>query len=404
MSDNLAKGKLLFDIDGFFKASVEAGEEFEAQFPDEPAKAKILLQMYSDQSVQELFNLYYLAMRSALVICDNATDEANAKEALLSWRKSCLGAATALCYFHVRHGRAPEPDWLEICQTPVLQAIADEFPAAREVEVTPTMEPRLYARARNDGKIVISSLVRGFLCHYNMVLFSDISAGLDVGNDLKEILEALGEPDLRSIARFTLPYFIYSHDFIHVAMLPYISVPTMELYSHLVNLTNLQTMLMIAHEYGHILFGHTGRRGVSQEDRETMEGEADDFAIKTVFAVAAQNDQFDDADVWTAYRWFYQYQVLDEVIGALLRGREPKPDKLEFERRREPMLRTILKNKDFKGLGNLYELRGTYVLLSLKHMLIDMGSAFLREVANLLAGGPKGGIKQWWEKIPMHEN
>ena len=54
-----------------------------------------------------------------------------------------------------------------------------------------------------------------------------------------------------------------------------------------------------------------------------------------------------------------------------------------------------------ENFGSHLELAGTFLLLSLKGRLIEIGEKYIKEIANILVHSPnKGGVVEpWWKRL-----
>jgi len=374
---------VMFDADGYFFEAVATHPELENIIRVDDLKR-------SDDSVKELWELYYILMRSGLVLFGSPSEELN--KALLEWKRASLNHASDFTFKHIQTQKPIQPSWITLCK-PLQHALMTEYPALEQVNLTVTMEPRFHARALSGTEIVISSLTRNCLREFNMVLWSQMEC------EAKDITLPEERPDLRTVARLLLPYFIFNHDFIPVGRLPYTGTPSKEHFLTALITTQLQAMFIVAHEYGHIALGHLPTTGLSLADRLSLENDADEFAIVTLLKFVEKDEHIARGDVWIALRWLYLYQMLDEIVGMLLRGQIPDFEKLAFQERIPTLYRHVAKG-GVERHKNIQEIIGSVVLLALKGALMKKGTEFVRSVSNYLSSKSVKHEYTWWEELP----
>lgn len=387
------------DIDGYFRIGVEAEAELKARYKN-TREAYAKYATHSDESVRELVTQYYWLVRSSFVLTnDKIKDKEEAQKTLNRWQRASLGMAIALTDYHIHHARIPQPDWIDIAKIAVLNAIGEEHSSLHSVALTAVMEPRFSARASANGSIRISSFTYGVLKALNTSVVLAIYDALD---DQGKISLNSGLA-VSMLGRYALPHYVYLHDCLSTAILPYSSMPSVEAYQSVISLTNMQINLILAHEYAHIALGHHDSPAMDKAERDQQEAEADKFAYDACCRLAETEDGYDESDVWNAYRFLYQYQITSEVVLRLLRREEFNLDEFEFEfeNRRSAILKGIIQQKQpLEGVGNTLELYGTLLLLTLKQRLVELGGDFVNGVADLLEEAPKkGSIEPWWEKL-----
>lgn len=394
--DTKNKSSINLDIDGYFRIGVEAEEELRGRYSD-PRAVYAKLATHPDASVRELFELYYWQARSSLVLIDDQISSADdGMRIFKEWQQASLSQAIALTEYQLHHGSPPKPDWMEILKEEYFGHIEKEFPKANDIPLSVSMEPRFSARAMPDGSIKISSHIYGFLKALNISLMSTIDETLDEeGNFSKE-----KEPDIAQLGRFSIPHYIYLHDCIPVAVLPYRSVPSMDIYSEIVKLTHLQVNFIVAHEYAHFALGHIGSQAQTKIAREQQEEEADLFALKVCWSIVEGSDYYPEHLLWNAYRFLYQYQIISELISSYLRGKTVDIPSLSFEKRRGPILSEFIHKRGIENFGNMIELAGTFALLELKGRIYNAGKNGIRDISNILANAIQTkGVEPWWSQL-----
>jgi hypothetical protein len=157
-------------------------------------------------------------------------------------------------------------------------------------------------------------------------------------------------------------------------------------------------MFILAHEFGHIVLGHLGHKSLTKTQKLQFEREADQFAYEAMLQVLQSEEESSTVgDLWTAVRWLYQYQLLDEIVGNLLANEDVVLDDLWLQQRK--IDKPSLFPKDMSREDNVLECRGTMMLMSLKHELINLGREFLKLVSDELSTLEPGPNSSWWTKI-----
>lgn len=379
-----SKGEIVIDFDGYFPLI--------PQIEKEVAKDDILKIFASEETlIEDLKELYYLEIRSAFVITGSESPEKI--EAQRKWQKLSYKTACAFTSKHLKEGHAITPFWIDIYKKEVHDAFLVKYPKLGDIQIIVTIEPRFYARAINNTMIKISALTRVFLRQFNMIIWSIIQNWCD--NQCKA-----DQTYTQIAARIIIPHLIYSHDFIPMGRLPYTGIESKELSSTILMTTKLQLMYIIAHEYAHIILGHLDKKNISLNEHLELEIEADRLALITLLEIITREEFESKGDVWTAFRWVYQYQILDEIVGMLLKHQKPIIDELIFEKRKNKLY-DIFKFKEggISRQDNILEIMGTSILMDLKGRIIKKGSDFLSSVATSLNRYPPEIIDKWWEEL-----
>jgi IrrE N-terminal-like domain len=380
---------LVFDMDGFFLQLIQAEKDVTAE-----SWGGVL---YSrDPTVRRLLLLYYILARSsaAFIVSDNP----DAREAMSQWQRTCVNSAGALTAKHLETGYAVSPTWVEQCREDVTMV----HPTFADVQIKVTVAPRFDAFVASASEIRISAVTREFLRHYNhsisMLVEEDGHTWLtnletaakshkDHDDTFRRGVAALVDipPDIQSAARMMLPYWIFSHDAIDPRALPWSGTLSAEFFAKTLVTTRLQMAFVLAHEYAHIILGHVGRPRSSPEDRLKMEIEADQFALQTVVKAASKSKDLASATpghIWGAMRWLYQYQIIDQMVGDLLRNKSTSFVDYWFEARKNALYAVL--PQGVGGADNLREVRGTYILMATKGRIGELGAPFVQRVAELI--------------------
>lgn len=383
---------VFLDIDGYLRQAIEAGEVHNRALGQDPDRlANFRVRVIVDPSVRELVELYYLAIREACVMVDMDDGDhegiEKANQALRKWRQSALESAMSLAYQHISTGTPPIPDWITLAKETILSTLSSSYPTARDVPITAMMVPRLSARARKNGVIEVSGFTRILLRQYNIAVCSAVERSM-VDSRLRH------EPDVVSLIRETLPYLIHAHDIVPIHNLPYLSAANQQSAERAISLTQTQLVFIVAHEYAHILLGHTRSVDPAARDRAQMELDADAFALKICLTIARECE-VPLHELWTALRWLFQYQNLDQLVGSLVRNEKVDFDSL-FERRRSQLQNTLLANQS--AISTHFEIAGSWVLFNMKGLLHELGSDYVEYVYDALMAATPNAITPWWER------
>jgi len=393
-TDQEEQNYALYDADGYFFQALKAVQE-----ADNDAVLKTMASLVlDDPSLLKLQHLYYLEVRSGMVlVCKSMFGPFEEKfmKAIDQWRKNSYWISMILTHIHLSNQSAITPSWLDFYLGELQEVLEGQYPTIRKVNFKVSVEPRFKARTISSNRIEISAFTRTLLRHYNMIIWNLIEAEITSGEQIN--LSML--PDIQGLARMILPYLIFSYEHMPVGRL-YSSnwILRKELFLVVLNITKLQVMFIIAHELGHIILGHTQKKCRNDLDKLHFEREADQFAFKAVLQVVQLNKHLTVGDLWIAVRWLYQYQLLDEVVGNLLTKETIVLEDLRFDIRKNDMY-SLLPKEQMSRDDNLLEMRGTLMLMSLKHVLIELGYEFLKFVSNELVNLIPGENVFWWTKI-----
>ncbi len=374
--------KIVYDIDGFFSpANMMANQKLLSMAPEQVP-------------IDNLFEQYYLGLRSAMFICEDTIKEVSeALDAMKMWREGCAKSAMSYVNNHIGSGKVKPPDFLWIIKTAIIDELKDEFPAVENIQLTLSMRPRLFARVVDKNIIQFPALARAVLNHYNLLLINSII------NDTDKDGKISGEPDIQNISRFMLPYLLFCHDDISVQNLPIIGAHSFEALNDAMRFTCIQLIFILAHEYAHILLKHYEIDEIIPEVKMRLENEADLFALRVVLGHGARNNTYSQVDAFAAIRWLFKYQLLEESLGVLIRGGKLEFPNSKFEERRAGFQSELIKNHNFKG-SNLFETRGFYILVKLQSVLNSYGVELVDHIISKFRESKKtGNIEPWWKKI-----
>ena len=380
------KMDIVFDIDGFF-------------LPFFSAKDKLISIDFEQQPIDNLFEQYYLGLRSTIFFCaDTIKDEKDESQALKTtrdWREISKQEAWNYVKGHLsKSEQVLSPDFMWIIKEAIIDELKNEYPEVVNIQLRLSMKPRLSAKVVDENIIVFPALNRTILNHYNLAIINSIF------NNTSEDGQILGEIDRSNIARLMLPYLMFCHDDFSVANLPMIyAAESRDAFMIMRQFTNLQMMFIFAHEYAHILLRHFENTQINSDNTIHIENEADNFALKVVLGYVEKNNSYSKLDVFTAIRWLFKYQLLEENVGILMRGGKLELPESKFEERRGKFQMELFENHGLSG-SSLFEIRGFCTLVELQNVLYEFGAELINDIINKMNNSQKTGvIEKWWEKI-----
>lgn len=374
--------KIIYDIDGFFSPANMSTDH------------KLISVDLDQQPFDSLFEQYYLGLRSAMFICEDTIKEENkALEVMRTWRETSVKSAMNYVYRHTKSGQVLSPDFIWIIQTATIDELKNKYPEVVNIQLRVSMKPRLSARVVSKNIVTFPALARTVLNHYNIVLINSIF------RDISEDEQISVEPDRRNIARFMFPYLLFCHGDFSVQNLPMICAYSADALNIAMQLTNLQMLFIFAHEYAHILLQHFENTDINSSTKMRIENEADLFALKVVLGHVEKNNSYSKLAAFTAIRWLFKYQLLEESVGILIRGGKLDFSESKFEERRGEFQAELFKNHGLSG-SSLLETRGFYILVELQSILYNYGPEFINHIIDKVNESKKTGvIEPWWKEI-----
>ena len=371
--------KTILDIDGFLT------------IPGQSVERESISVHYEEQSIDCLFEQYYLGLRSSMFIYD-VEDESDALFVSREWRKKAIKVAMKYAIQHTKDQKIIPPDFLWITRDQITEILSKKYPNVNNISLLLSMRPRLSARVISEDKVTFPALSRSMFNHFNLVIINSILGNTGEDGNIT------GEPDRRSIARWMLPYLLFCHDNISVKNLPYVSAHSKDAIMIAQRFTTLQTIFIIAHEFGHILLNHHEQSNADQGTRIHNEHEADLFALKVVHSYVDSDNGTTLHDAFTAIRWLFKYQLLEESVGVLSQGRDLDFEVMLFEERRGNVQLELLKKDGFTS--SLFEMHGFITIVELQSIIYDKGKEFINYVLDTInKSNNSNTIEPWWEKI-----
>ncbi len=375
--------QIIVDSDGFFWPS-----DIESKYMRK--QRKMISFENEEEELDDLFEQYYLGFRSAMFICeDTIEDESQVEEMLLKYREGCIYSAMAYMKNHIELGAALPVDFMWIVRENIVSGLKKEFPKVKDIKLQLSMKPRLSARTVDQNTIIFPALTRTVLIHCNLVI---INAIFDVINEDGQLVRNI---DRKQIARFIFPYLLYCHDKFSVKNLPIIGARSRNTIQTALQFTNLQLIFIFAHEYAHILLNHFN----DSKENFVKENEADSLALKVVLAYVEKDSSYSQQDVLAAVRWLFKYQLIEESMGVLARGKAIEDFESNFEERRGKFQLELFANSGLKG-STLFESIGFCMIVELQNILYEFGLELVNDMIEIFHKSEKtGGIEPWWEKI-----
>ena len=377
---------IIVDSDGFFWPPDIEDKYMRKQ-------RKLISFANEEEELNDLFEQYYLGFRSAMFICeDTIEDESQVEELLLKYREGCIHSAMAYMKNHLELGTPLPVDFMWIIRENIVSELKNEFPKVKNIKLQLSMKPRLSARTVDQNIIIFPALTRTVLIHCNLVIINAISDIIDEDGQL------IGDMDRKQLARFIFPYLLYCHDKFSVKNLPIIGARSKNTIQTALQFTNLQLIFIFAHEYAHILLNHFN----DSKENFVKENEADSLALKVVLAYIKKDSSCSQHDVLAAIRWLFKFQLIEESIGVLARGKAIENFESNFEARRGKFQAELFANSGLKG-STLFETIGFCMIVELQDILYEFGLDLVNDMIEIFHKSEKtGGIQPWWEKITQN--
>lgn len=394
----MSKNILYLDADGFF--ILNGGNKTNNYWK---VGYDYLLIDDEGQSREDLFEQFYFGFKSSINVV-NGTEKCFDKDRLEDLLQLCSFAASD-CLQKYDNGTLAFPiGYLWGIQRHIVQKYKARFPEIEEIRIRLTMKPRLTSRVSIDRTIFVPALARGVLNHFNLVLLNNAYAAIDNGLKTQKInslrmLSALPAEveDKQLLARLTLPYLAFCHDNISVANLPFLTVYSAACYEHTSFYTNLQMLFICAHEYAHIILHHFD--GSGDKSNIEIECEADKMAIEMVVGYIRKDSVFTARDVFTAIRWLFKFQMLEESCGELLQNKTPCFRNSIFEHRRrrfQEEMQSTYKVHDVMAFDQI----GFLQIIQLQNILDEYGCPLLNSMLRAFENSKnKKEIEPWWEIV-----
>ncbi len=382
----MKKGAIYIDSDGFFWPS-DIGSDYMME------ERRLISFEDEKQSIYSMFEQYYLGFRSSIFICeDKFENTTEALEILRAYREGCISSAWTYVKNHMESKPALPVDFMWNIRMSIIDQLKDDYPEVENIHLRLSMKPRLSARTVDKNTIVFPALARTVINHCNLVI---INSSFSIINESEHLSK---EIDRRKVSRFVLPYLLFCHDDFSVKNLPIIGAYSEDAILTTIKFTNLQVMFIFAHEYAHILLRHFENNAINSKSNEELENDADSFALKVILEYIKKTESYSEHDVFTAIRWLFKYQLIEESIGVLIRGEKLDFFKSTYEKRRGKVQLDLINNK-LKG-SSLLDIVGFVAIVELQDVLYEFGLDLINEIINAFKKSDKtGGIEPWWEKI-----
>ena len=378
--------KVMFDSDGFLWPDDTR--------PDDMAFHRDPISFEKEHhSPNELFEQYYLGLRSSMFICeDSIEDECEAKEVLKEYREDCVQFAFRYTSYHLQFENPLPPDFMWIVREAIDGELKEKYPEVSNVKLRLSMKPRLSARTVDKSIIIFPALTRAVLMHCNLSIINTVYRTVDKNGEI------VAEFDQKQIARTVFPYLLFCHDNFSVLNLPIIGAHSLDTLLTASRFTNLQLIFIIAHEYAHILLRHFDDSKVTL-GVENIENEADTFALRVVLAYGKKSESYSEQDILAAIRWLFKYQLIEECMGDLIRGEPIGFSSSRFEDRRSEFQTELLINHGMSG-STLFESIGFYIIVAMQDILWKNGSKLINDIIETFhKSETTGEIEPWWERI-----
>lgn len=380
----MKKGSIYIDSDSFFWPSDISNEYMIEQrknisFDDET------------QSSDLLFEQYYLGFRSSFIVCEEKLkSEPDAIKLINKLCESCIPSAYDYTKRHLNGDFSLPVDFMWITKLKIINEIKDVYPQADSISLKLSMKPRISAYTKNNNTIVFPALLRTILNHCNLVLINNAFQSLET--ESKYI-------DRQFLSRFVLPYLLFCHDDCSVRNLPIIGGYSKEAISLALSYTNLQVMYIFAHEYAHILLKHFNLKSNYKNDQATLEKEADDFALKILLNHIKKGTNYTNEDVFTAIRWLFKYQLIEESIGNIILNKNVNYNSSTYEDRRAHFQYEFIKKCNLKNT-TLIDAIGFSSIVEIQSVLNEYGIKLIDKIICAFNKSKiKGDIEPWWEMI-----
>ena len=171
---------------------------------------------------------------------------------------------------------------------------------------------------------------------------------------------------------------------------------------HLPPPTNWQIyswFFIIAHEYAHLLSHHNRKKIVDSEINKDIEKEADDFALDILLRYIKTSHSDTAADVFTALRLLFKYQLLEYETGCLVRGENLDVCDAEFEHRRSNIQHKLIENENLERFY-VYDAFCFTEAIELQNILQEYGVTLIDDIIDAFYESENTGeIRPWWKTI-----
>lgn len=377
--------EIVIDLDGFFLPTQSKSKFMK--------RKRIKVWFENDkEDLKELFEQYYLGFRSSLFVCENSLkvkDINEANKAIREYCEACVPSALNCMKKHLASKPLLPADFIWITKSAITNILQKEFPNVKYINLCLSMKPQLSAKTINKNTIIFPALTRTVLTHCNLVIINSIS---DI---LSEDGHLTGTINCQQLARFIFPYLLFCHDSFSVQNLPIIGARSTNAVQTAFHFTNLQLLFIFAHEYAHILLKHAN----SYKEPWEKENEADSFALKVVLAYTKKVPSYSEYDVFAAIRWLFKYQLIEESIGILTRGKEIENYNSSFEKRRGQFQSELFANSEING-STIFESLGFCMIVELQKTLYENGLEIISDMIEIFHKSERTGeIEPWWKKI-----
>ncbi len=378
---------ILIDIDGFFQPSNDGNK----YFSDETGGIAL---DYDFETPEGLCQQYYLGYRSSMYVCEDSIDDEKEDEiykTIKEHNQNCLEMAMGATLAHLS-GKSHVPvDFLWIVKQFIIEQIHERYHDANKIEIRLSMKPSISAHTKNNI-IIFPALARSVLLHCNLLFLNDFFRK----DDDKHIPDKI---DRQGLARFCLPYFLFCHDNLSVRNLPIIGAATCDAFTAAHQLTNIQLIFIIAHEYAHLLSHHNRKKIVDSEINKDIEKEADDFALDILLRYIKTSHSDTAADVFTALRLLFKYQLLEYETGCLVRGENLDVCDAEFEHRRSNIQHKLIENENLERFY-VYDAFCFTEAIELQNILQEYGVTLIDDIIDAFYESENTGeIRPWWKTI-----
>ncbi len=377
------KTQVYFDSDGFFWPSDISNEYMKEQ------RKEISIEK-DDQPFYSIIEQYYLGFRSSIFICeDSVENKEEAMKVLKKWREACFVSAIEYTQKHMTSDVVLPIDFLWIHRMEIINAIKQDFPNADKIQIKLSLKPRISAQVKNSN-IIFPALIRSLLIHCNLVL---INQSLTIANNELEHINR------RQLSRFIIPYLLFCHDDFSVSNLPIISPCSSQAMMLAFIYTNIQVEFIFAHEYAHILLNHSEKYTANNESLDVLENEADSFALNLLIKGTKNEGSYSKEDVFTAIRWLFKYQFLEERIGMLVRGESLSDHFSAYEKRRSAFQSDLIKEYGLSSTS-IIDMIGFLSIIEVQNVLNEYGDNLINTIIKAFnKSKQKGELETWWTMI-----
>lgn len=373
---------VIIDSDGLFNT--------EYNISDDNSTDDNVIHLTNDiDSSINLYELYYLALRSSMYFCNDNTNPYD-NNVIKLFRENCAVHAWLYVANHMREEPYLHVDFLSAAREVILDFLKNDSPEASKIQLLLSMQSNISAKVVDTSTIVFPLLSRVMLNHYNLSVINSISEVID--DDGKVV----GNIDRQTLARVTIPYFLFCHDNISVRNLPMITADSKDAVMSAFSFTHLQMIFILAHEYGHILLNHMN----SDKELIVKENEADSFALQVLTDyVEKEENTFTKHDVYIAIRWLFKFQFIETIVGKLSQGKSIELNKSSLEVRRGIFQKELFEKYSKVG-SSMFEITGFFAICELQDVLYEHGIGFIDKIIKAFKES-KGTntVEPWWEEI-----